>query len=83
MQRVLRIFEGVRMALDPNFGVYKFRSNSRWPGLAIFKELANKLIDLSLTGPASDAIILWKDTATIDQWNMFIQNLLKIHVAAF
>ena len=44
---------------------------------ATFKELARKLIDRSLTGHAArDAIILCKDTATVDQWNMLYRRIL-------
>ena len=70
-------FEGVRMALDPlvTFGVKQVpEATVDGQGLAwaTFKELARKLIDRSLTGHAArDAIILCKDTATVDQWNMF------------
>jgi len=75
-------FEGVRMALDPlvTFGVKQVpEATVDGQGLAwaTFKELANKLIDRSLTGHAArDAIILCKDTATIDQWNMFYRRIL-------
>ena len=75
-------FEGVRMALDPlvTFGVKQVpEATIDGQGLAwaTFKELANKLIDRSLTGHAArDAIILCKDTATIDQWNMFYRRIL-------
>ena len=45
-----------------------------WP---VFKELARKLINRSLTGHAArDAIILCKDTATAEQWNMFYRRIL-------
>jgi len=75
-------FEGVRMALDPlvTFGVKQVpEATVDGQGLtwATFKELARKLIDRSLTGHAArDAIILCKDTATIDQWNMFYRRIL-------
>ena len=42
-----------------------------------FKELARKLIDRQLTGHnARDAIILCKDLATAEQWNMFYRRIL-------
>ena len=75
-------FEGVRMALDPlvTFGVKQVPEATvdgqglAWP---TFKELARKLIDRSLTGHAArDAIILCKDTATVEQWNMFYRRIL-------
>ena len=75
-------FEGVTMALDPlvTFGVKQVPEATvdgqglTWP---VFKELARKLINRSLTGHAArDAIILCKDTATIDQWNMFYRRIL-------
>jgi len=75
-------FEGVRMALDPlvTFGVKQVPEATidgqglAWP---VFKELARKLIDRSLTGHAArDAIILCKDTATVEQWNMFYRRIL-------
>ena len=75
-------FEGVRMALDPlvTFGVKQVpEATVDGQGLAwaTFKELARKLIDRSLTGHAArDAIILCKDTATVDQWNMFYRRIL-------
>ena len=75
-------FEGVRMCLDPlvTFGVKQVPEATQdgqglaWP---VFKELARKLINRSLTGHAArDAIVLCKDTATIDQWNMFYRRIL-------
>ena len=75
-------FEGVRMALDPlvTFGVKQVpEATVNGQGLAwnTFKELTNKLIDRSLTGHAArDAIVLCKDTATIEQWNMFYRRIL-------
>ena len=45
-----------------------------WP---TFKELARNLIDRKLTGHnARDAIILCKDLATAEQWNMFYRRIL-------
>jgi len=75
-------FEGVRMALDPlvTFGVKQVpEATEDGQGLAwpVFKELARKLINRSLTGHAArDAIILCKDTATVEQWNMFYRRIL-------
>ena len=79
-------FEGVRMALDPlvTFGVKQVPEKAEnevmsaqglaWP---TFKELARKLIDRQLTGHnARDAIILCKDLATAEQWNMFYRRIL-------
>ena len=75
-------FEGVKMALDPlvTFGVKQVPEATvdgqglSWP---TFKELARKLINRSLTGHAArDAIILCKDTATVEQWNMFYRRIL-------
>ena len=75
-------FEGVKMALDPlvTFGVKQVPEATvdgqglAWP---TFKELARKLINRSLTGHAArDSIILCKDTATIEQWNMFYRRIL-------
>ena len=75
-------FEGVTMALDPlvTFGVKQVPEATvdgqglSWP---TFKELARKLINRSLTGHAArDAIILCKDTATVEQWNMFYRRIL-------
>ena len=75
-------FEGVRMCLDPlvTFGVKQVPEATQdgqglaWP---VFKELARKLINRSLTGHAArDAIILCKDTATVEQWNMFYRRIL-------
>ena len=87
-------FEGVKMALDPlvTFGVKQVPEKEEvevltpqglaWP---TFKELARKLIDRQLTGHnARDAIILCKDLATAEQWNMFYRRILiKDHVVAF
>tara|TARA_B100001057_G_scaffold289536_1_gene289604 strand:- start:6622 stop:7959 length:1338 start_codon:yes stop_codon:yes gene_type:complete len=75
-------FEGVKMALDPlvTFGVKQVpEATVDGQGLAwaTFKELARKLINRSLTGHAArDSIILCKDTATIEQWNMFYRRIL-------
>ena len=79
-------FEGVRMALDPlvTFGVKQVPQKEEnevlsaqglaWP---TFKELTRKLIDRQLTGHnARDAIILCKDLATAEQWNMFYRRIL-------
>ena len=79
-------FEGVQMALDPlvTFGVKQVPEKEEnevlsaqglaWP---TFKELARKLIDRQLTGHnARDAIILCKDLATTEQWNMFYRRIL-------
>ena len=75
-------FEGVKMALDPlhTFGVKQVPDAEvdgqglAWP---VFKELARKLNNRSLTGHAArDAIILCKDTATTEQWNMFYRRIL-------
>ena len=75
-------FEGVTMALDPlvTFGVKQVPEATvdgqglSWP---TFKELARKLVNRSLTGHAArDAIILCKDTATVEQWNMFYRRIL-------
>ena len=75
-------FEGVKMALDPlhTFGVKQVPDAEvdgqglAWP---VFKELARKLNNRSLTGHAArDAIILCKDTATKEQWNMFYRRIL-------
>ncbi len=79
-------FEGVRMALDPlvTFGVKQVPEKAEnevlsaqglaWP---TFKELARNLIDRKLTGHnARDAIILCKDLATAEQWNMFYRRIL-------
>jgi len=79
-------FEGVKMALDPlvTFGVKQVPEKDEtevltpqglnWP---TFKELARKLIDRQLTGHnARDAIILCKDLATAEQWNMFYRRIL-------
>ena len=75
-------FEGVKMALDPlyTFGVKQVPDSKvdgqglNWP---TFKELARKLNNRSLTGHnARDAIILCRDIATIEQWNMFYRRIL-------
>ena len=79
-------FEGVKMALDPlvTFGVKQVPEKEEnevlspqglaWP---TFKELTRKLIDRQLTGHnARDAIILCKDLATAEQWNMFYRRIL-------
>jgi len=79
-------FVGLRMALDPlvTFGVKQVPEKDEtevltpqglaWP---TFNELARKLIDRQLTGHnARDAIILCKDLATAEQWNMFYRRIL-------
>ena len=79
-------FEGVKMALDPlvTFGVKQVPQKEEnevlsaqglaWP---TFKELVRNLIDRKLTGHnARDAIILCKDLATAEQWNMFYRRIL-------
>ena len=77
-------FERVTMALDPlvTFGVKQVPERTdvltgqglAWP---VFKELARKLVDRSLTGHAArDAIILCKDTATTEQWNGWYRRIL-------
>ena len=75
-------FEGLTMALDPlvTFGVKQVPEATvdgqglAWP---TFKELCRKLINRSLTGHAArDAIILCKDTATVEQWNGFYRRIL-------
>jgi DNA ligase-1 len=75
-------FEGLAMALDPlvTFGVKQVPEATvdgqglAWP---VFKELARKLINRSLTGHAArDAIILCKDTATVAQWNGWYRRIL-------
>ena len=75
-------FEGLTMALDPlvTFGVKQVPEATvdgqglAWP---TFKELCRKLINRSLTGHAArDAIILCKDTATVEQWNDFYRRIL-------
>jgi DNA ligase-1 len=75
-------FEGLAMALDPlvTFGVKQVPEATvdgqglSWP---TFKELCRKLINRSLTGHAArDAIILCKDTATVEQWNGFYRRIL-------
>ena len=82
-------FEGVKMALDPlyTFGVKQVPDSKvdgqglNWP---TFKELARKLNNRSLTGHnARDAIILCRDIATIEQWNMFYSCLLYTSDAAY
>jgi len=75
-------FEGVRMALDPlvTFGVKQVpESKVDGQGLKweVFKKLAQKLQDRELTGhDARDAILLTRDIATQDQWNMFYRRIL-------
>jgi DNA ligase-1 len=77
-------FEGLTMALDPlvTFGVKQVPERSdvlsgqglEWP---VFKELCRKLQDRSLTGHAArDAIILCRDTATEEQWNVWYRRIL-------
>ena len=86
-------FEGVKMALDPlhTFGVKQVPDAEvdgqglAWP---VFKELARKLNNRSLTGHAArDAIILCKDTVTKEQWNMFSVKVplhdLHVHTTIF
>ena len=70
-------FEGVRMALDPlvTFGV-KQVPESKVDG-QVFKKLAQQLQYRELTGhDARDAILLTRDIATQDQWNMFYRRIL-------
>ena len=75
-------FEGVRMALDPlvTFGVKQVpESKVDGQGLKweVFKKLAQQLQDRELTGhDARDAILLTRDIATQDQWNMFYRRIL-------
>ena len=75
-------FEGVRMALDPlvTFGVKQVpESKVDGQGLKweVFKKLAQQLQDRGLTGhDARDAILLTRDIATQDQWNMFYRRIL-------
>ena len=75
-------FEGVRMALDPlvTFGVKQVpESKVDGQGLKweVFKKLAKQLQDRELTGhDARDAILLTRDIATQDQWNMFYRRIL-------
>ncbi|MBR19897.1 MAG: ATP-dependent DNA ligase [Euryarchaeota archaeon] len=75
-------FEGVKMALDPlyTFGVKQVPDSKidgqglKWD---VFKTLAEKLHNRELTGhDARDAIILTRDIATMDQWNMFYRRIL-------
>ena len=81
-QELDEFFEGVCMALNPliTFGVKQVpEATENGQGLAwpVFAELARKLINRSLTGHAArDAIILCKDTATVEQWNMFYRRIL-------
>ena len=75
-------FEGVRMALDPlvTFGVKQVpESKVDGQGLKweVFKKLAQQLQERELTGhDARDAILLTRDIATKDQWNMFYRRIL-------
>ena len=75
-------FAGVRMALDPlyTFGVKQVpESKVNGQGLKweIFLDLAEKLNKRELTGhDARDAILLTRDIATMDQWNMFYRRIL-------
>ena len=75
-------FEGVKMALDPlvTFGVKQVpESKVDGQGLKweVFKKLADQLQDRELTGhDARDAILLTRDIATADQWNMFYRRIL-------
>ena len=70
-------FEGVKMALDPlvTFGVKQVPDSKvdgqglKWE---VFKKLAEQLQNRELTGhDARDAILLTRDIATADQWNLF------------
>ena len=75
-------FEGIKMALDPlcTFGV-KQVPDSKVDGQGLpwdaFKKLAQQLRDRELTGhDARDAILLTRDIATMEQWNMFYRRIL-------
>jgi len=75
-------FEGIKMALDPlcTFGV-KQVPDSKVDGQGLpweaFKKLAQQLKDRELTGhDARDAILLTRDVATMEQWNMFYRRIL-------
>ena len=75
-------FAGVKMALDPlyTFGVKQVpESKVDGQGLKweVFIDLAEKLNKRELTGhDARDAILLTRDIATMDQWNMFYRRIL-------
>ena len=75
-------FEGVKMALDPlvTFGVKQVPDSKvdgqglKWE---VFKKLAEQLQNRELTGhDARDAILLTRDIATADQWNLFYRRIL-------
>ena len=75
-------FAGVKMALDPlyTFGVKQVpESKVDGQGLKweVFLDVAEKLKNRELTGhDARDAILLTRDIATMDQWNMFYRRIL-------
>ena len=75
-------FVGLRMALDPlvTFGVKQVPDSKvdgqglKWE---VFKKLADQLQNRELTGhDARDAILLTRDIATAEQWNMFYRRIL-------
>ena len=75
-------FVGLRMALDPlvTFGVKQVPDSKvdgqglKWE---IFQKLADQLQNRELTGhDARDAILLTRDIATAEQWNMFYRRIL-------
>ena len=73
---------GLQYALDSlvTFGVQQVPfSETDGKGLLDkeFYAVADKLVARELTGHAArDAIILCKDTATVEQWNMFYRRIL-------
>ena len=75
-------FAGIKMALDPlyTFGVKQVpESKVDGQGLKweVFLDVAEKLNKRELTGhDARDAILLTRDIATMDQWNMFYRRIL-------
>ena len=77
-------FEGVRMALDPlvTFGVKQVpekieETSNKGCKWSIFKELTNQLTKRELTGHAArDAINLFMNSATKEQWNGFYRRVL-------
>ena len=75
-------FAGIKMALDPlyTFGVKQVpESKVDGQGLKweVFLDVAEKLKNRELTGhDARDAILLTRDIATMDQWNMFYRRIL-------
>jgi|TARA_A100001015_G_scaffold31531_1_gene35091 DNA ligase-1 len=75
-------FSGVKMALDPlyTFGVKQVpESKVDGQGLKweVFLDVAEKLNKRELTGhDARDAILLTRDIATKEQWNMFYRRIL-------